>query len=128
MLFGLVFWRNANFHPARVLSSFIPVSFCLLRRHGVTCGYVTHLFERDHFLFGIHLCRPECCVWLCYYWLNDGLLCPAEPDVCALESGGRDRGPAVGGIGGYNRIMAKCIQLCIRRLLKQCNTAQVATT
>lgn len=41
---------------------------------------------RDHFLFGIHLRRPKCLAWLCYYWLNDGLLCPAEPDVRALET------------------------------------------
>lgn len=43
-LFGLVPSRNANFHPARVLSSFIPASFCSRRRRDVTCGYVTHLF------------------------------------------------------------------------------------
>lgn len=83
---------------------------------------------RDRFLFGIHLHRPKCGAWLGYYWLNDGLLCPAEPDVRALESCDRDRGPAVGGIGGYNRIMAKCIQLCNRRPLKRRVVAQVALT
>lgn len=80
---------------------------------------------RDHFLFGIHLRQPKCFAWLCYYWLNDGLLCPAEPDVRALESCDCDRRPGVGGIGGYNRIMAKCIQLCNRSPLERRHAAQM---
>lgn len=100
-------FESASFHPASVLSSLIPASFSLAAPSRCHLRLCNPSVWRDHFLFGIHLRRPKCFGWLCCYWLNDGLLCPAEPDVRALESCDCDRRPGVGGIGGYNRIMAK---------------------